>query len=153
MGMHKWTWSLTAVALLGLASGCNKGRNENADDRGVASVERGRMGEEAPVENESVTERNPEVIGGEDLADQEIYGTVTGMGAQSITVRNNSGSTTMTLALQDDTRFLSQGRPAPRTQLREGMQVRASYDELSGKYEATTVELFPQATKPRTPEQ
>ncbi len=150
--MHKWTWSLTALALLGLASGCNKGRNENADDQGVVSVERGRPGEEAPVENESVTEQKPEVIGGEDLADQEIYGTVTGVGAHSITVRNNSGSTTMTLALQRDTHFLSQGQPAQRTQLREGMQVRASYDELSGQYEATTVELFPQATKPQVPE-
>ena len=147
--MHKWTWSLTAVALLGLASGCNKGNNENANDRGVVATERGRMGEEAPVENESVTEQKPEVIGGEDLADQEIYGTVTGVAGNSLTVRNPSGSTTLTLTLDDDTRFIRQGQQADRGQLQEGMQVRASYDEDEGKYEATTVELLQDSSAPQ----
>ena len=147
--MHKWTWSLTAVALLGLSAGCNKGRNENADDRSVVATERGRLGEEAPVENESVTEQRPEVIGGEDLADQEIYGTVTGVAANTLTVRDRGGST-MTLTLDERTRIFHQGgQSADRAQLQEGQQVRASYDELEGHYEATRVELFPQAPGPQ----
>ena len=150
--MHKWTWSLTAVALLGLASGCNERRVENTGRESDRTVVSGIQGDETPNDNQSVTEGRPDLTGGANPADQEIYGTVTGMGAQSITVRDNSGSSTMTLALQEDTRFLSQGQPAQRTQLREGMQVRASYDELGGKYEATTVELFPKAAKPQTPE-
>ncbi|HEX8434131.1 DUF5666 domain-containing protein [Archangium sp.] len=141
--MHKWTWSLTAVALLGLAPGCTKGGNESAQDKGVASVERGRMGE-----NDRVAEQSPEVLGGEDLADQEIYGTVTGVAGNSVTVQDKGG-TTMTLALDADTRFVSRGQQADRGQLQEGSQVRASYDELNGQYEATTVELFPKASSPQ----
>jgi hypothetical protein len=83
-----------------------------------------------------------------DLADQEIYGTVTGMAANSVTVRAQGG-TSMTLVLEDDTRFLRQGRQAARTQLREGMQVRAAYDEDEGHHEATTVELLPGAAAPQ----
>ncbi len=143
--MHQWMWSLMAVALLGLASGCDKGRNENTNGQGVVSVERGRPGEEAPLENPRGTEQRPEVIGGEDLADQEIYGTVTGVAAHGVTVRDEDG-TTMTLGLDADTRFVSGGQPANRAQLQEGMRVRAAYDELGGKYEATTVELFPEAS-------
>ncbi|HEX5753412.1 MAG TPA: DUF5666 domain-containing protein [Archangium sp.] len=83
-----------------------------------------------------------------DLADQEIYGTVTKTAPGSMTVRDRGG-TTMTLVLDDDTRFLRQGQQAARTQLREGMQVRAAYDEDEGHYEATTVELFPGAAAPQ----
>jgi hypothetical protein len=110
-------------------------------------VQPGREGADIPLADSHQPEQNPEVTGGEDLADQEIYGTVTGVAGNSITVRNPSGSTTMTLALEEDTRFVRQGRPADRGQLREGVQVRASYDENQGKYEATTVELLPAPQK------
>lgn len=148
--MHKWMWSLSAVALLGLATGCNKGRNENASEQGqgvVGKAESGRLGEEEAVESESIAEQRPEVIGGEDLADQEFYGTVTGVAANSITVRDKGG-TTMTLQVDEDTRFVREGQPARKAQLQEGTQVRASYDELSGQYEATQVELFPKVPPP-----
>lgn len=142
--MHKWTWSLTTVALLGLAAGCTKGRsNENANsEQGIASVERDREGREVPVENQDL-----EVIGGKNLADQEFFGTVTGVAGDSITVRDKGG-TTMTLELDEDTRFVRQGQQADRAQLNEGTQVRAAYDETEGKYEATTVELLPRASEP-----
>jgi hypothetical protein len=129
MAMREWTWSLTVAALLGLASGCKE--------------ERARPGQE-----DRVAEQSPEVLGGEDLADQEIYGTVTGVAGNSLTVRDKGG-TTMTLALDADTHFVSRGQQADRAQLHEGSQVRASYDELNGKYEATTVELFPKASSPQ----
>jgi hypothetical protein len=64
--------------------------------------------------------------------------------ATSITVRDKGG-TTMTLQLDEDTRIVREGRPAEKAQLQEGSRVRASYDELSGQYEATQVEVFPQA--------
>jgi hypothetical protein len=51
--------------------------------------------------------------------------------------------------LEDGTRFIRQGQQAARTQLREGMQVRAAYDEDKGHYEATTVELLPGASAPQ----
>lgn len=133
--MHKWTWTLAAVALLGLASGCKERT-------------RATPGDETPNDEQSLTEGRPDLTGGEDLADQEIYGTVTGMAANSVTVRDRGG-TTMTLVLEDDTRFLRQGQQAARTQLREGMQVRAAYDEDEGHYEATTVELLPGASAPQ----
>jgi hypothetical protein len=128
MAMHKWTWSLAAVALLGL-TGCKK--------------ESDRLGQE-----DRVAEQNPKNLGGEDLADQEIYGTVTGVAGNSVTVKDEGG-TTMTLALGEDTRIISRGQQADRAQLQEGSQVRASYDELGGKYEATTVELFPKGSSPQ----
>ncbi|WNG54232.1 hypothetical protein F0U59_05095 [Archangium gephyra] len=136
--MHKWTWSLAAVALLGLASGCKERTSETP----------GRESGETPNDEQSITEGRPDLTGGEDLADQEIYGTVTGMAANSVTVRDRGG-TTMTLVLEDDTRFLRQGQQAARSQLREGMQVRAAYDEDEGHYEATTVELLPGASAPQ----
>ncbi|HEX8824803.1 MAG TPA: hypothetical protein VF794_33090 [Archangium sp.] len=141
--MHKWTWSLTAVALLGLAAGCSKGRNDNTNDQNIAALERDRAGNEVPVENQDL-----EVIGGENLADQEFYGTVTGVADNSMTVRNKGG-TTMTLEFGEETRFISRGQQADQAQLHEGSQVRAAYDETEGKYEATTVELFPKATTPQ----
>jgi hypothetical protein len=131
MAMHKWTWSLTAAALLGLATGCTKGDNESG----------------RPGANDRVAEQSPEVLGGEDLADQEIYGTVTGVAGNSVTVKDKGG-TTMTLALGADTHFVSRGRQADRAQLQEGSQVRASYDESNGQYEATTVELLPKPSSP-----
>jgi Domain of unknown function (DUF5666) len=143
MAMHKWTWSLTAAALLGLAAGCTKGGTENTQDKGVVARERDRMGQD-----DRIIEQSPEITGGEDLADQEIYGTVTGVAGSSFTVQNKDG-TKMTLALGEDTHFVSRGQQADRNQLQEGTQVRASYDELHGKYEATTVELFPKASNPQ----
>ncbi|HYO51620.1 hypothetical protein [Archangium sp.] len=146
--MHKWTWSLTAVALLGLASGCDERRGENTGRQSVSSEERGNEGDETPVDNQSLTEGHPEITGGESPAGQEIYGTVTGMAAHSVTVRDKGG-TTMTLEVDEATRFMRQGQQANRAQLREGMQVRAAYDEDAGKYEATTVELLPGASAPQ----
>jgi len=139
--MHKWMGGLTAVALLGLTAGCTKGSNPN-NEQGIAAQELDRSGREVPVENQDL-----EVIGGKNLADQEFFGTVTGVAADSITVRDKGG-TTMTLELDEGTRFVSQGQQADRAQLNEGSQVRAAYDETEGKYEATTVELFPKASEP-----
>ncbi|WP_375770201.1 DUF5666 domain-containing protein [Archangium gephyra] len=146
--MHKWTWSLTAVALLGLASGCNERRVENTGRESDRTVVSGIQGDETPNDNQSITEGRPDLTGGANPADQEIYGTVTGMASGTVTVRDRGG-TTMTLVLDDDTRFVRQGQQAARGQLREGMQVRASYDEDEGHYEATTVELFPGASAPQ----
>jgi|GEM_PF-1493978 len=145
--MHKWTWSLAAVALLGLASGC-KQRVQDARSESDQTVVSGIQGDESPNDEQSITEGRPDITGGANPADQEIYGTVTGMAAGSVTVRDRGG-TTMTLVLEDDTRFVRQGQQAARTQLREGMQVRASYDEDEGHYEATTVELLPGASAPQ----
>lgn len=146
--MHKWTWSLTAVALLGLASGCNERRTQDARSESDRTVVSGNQGDETPNDEQSVTEGRPDITGGADPADQEIYGTVTGMAAGSVTVRDRGG-TTLTLVLDEDTRFVRQGQQAARTQLREGMQVRAAYDEDEGHYEATTVELLPGSSAPR----
>ncbi len=145
--MNKWTWCLTAVALLGLASGCNERRGEDTGRPGVPAAASGNQGDETPMDNQSLTEGRPDITGGESPAGQEIYGTVTGVAAHSVTVRDRGG-TTMTLAVDEDTRFVRQGQQAARTQLREGMQVRAAYDEDEGKYEATTVELLPGASAP-----
>ncbi|HEY0095697.1 MAG TPA: hypothetical protein VGB96_15310, partial [Archangium sp.] len=71
--MHKWMGGLTAVALLGLVAGCTKGSNPN-NEQGIAAQERDRSGREVPVENQDL-----EVIGGKNLADQEFFGTVTGV--------------------------------------------------------------------------
>jgi hypothetical protein len=146
--MHKWTWSLTAVALLGLTSGCTKGDNARSQanansEQGIAAQERDRSGREVPVENQDL-----EVLGGENLADQEFYGTVLGVAGDSLTVRDKGG-TTMTFQLDADTHVVSQGKQADRAQLHEGSQVRTAYDETEGKYEATTVELFPKASTPQ----
>lgn len=145
--MHKWTWSLAAVALLGLASGC-KQRVQDTRSESDQTVVSGIQGDESPNDEQSITEGRPDITGGANPADQEIYGTVTGMAAGSVTVRDRGG-TTMTLVVEDDTRFVRQGQQAARTQLREGMQVRASYDEDEGHYEATTVELLPGASAPQ----
>lgn len=134
MAIHKWTWSLAAVALLGLASGCER-RTQDARS-------------ETPYDQQSITEGRPDLTGGTNPADQEIYGTVTGLAADSVTVRK-LGGTTMTLVLEDDTRFVRQGQQAARSQLREGMQVRAAHDEDEGQYQATTVELLPGASAPQ----
>ncbi len=146
--MHKWTWSLAAVALLGLASGCKQRSAESPERVSNPEVVSGNRGDETPNDEQSITEGRPDITGGEDPADQEFYGTVTGVAANSVTVRDQGG-TTMTLVLEDDTRFIRQGQQAARTQLREGMQVRASYDEDEGHYEATTVELLPGASAPQ----
>ncbi|AKI99856.1 hypothetical protein ATI61_104721 [Archangium gephyra] len=146
--MHKWTWSLAAVALLGLASGCKERTSETPGPESGSKVVSGNQGDETPNDEQSITEGRPDLTGGEDLADQEIYGTVTGMAAGSVTVRDRGG-TTMTLVLDEDTRFLRQGQQAARGQLREGMQVRAAYDEDEGHYEATTVELLQGASAPQ----
>ena len=148
MSLHKWTWSLSAVALLGLASGCKNDRNDPGRAERAETVQPGHEGADTPLADSRQPEQNPEITGGEDLADQEIYGTVTGVAGDRITVRNPSGSTTMTLTLDDDTRVLRQGQVTDRSQLREGTQVRASYDEDEGKYEATTVELLPASPAP-----
>lgn len=143
--MHKWTWSLAAVALLGLASGCEE---QPTNERGVAPVESGNEGDETPRDSQSLTEGRPDITGGENPADQEFYGRVTGMDADSLTVRHDNG-TTMTFSLDEDTRILRQGRSADRALLREGQPVRTAYDERGGQYEATTVELLPRpATLP-----
>jgi hypothetical protein len=147
MAMHKWTWSLAAVALLGLASGC-KQRVQDARSESGQTVVSGIQGDETPNDEQSITEGRPDITGGANPADQEIYGTVTGMAAGSVTVRDRGG-TTMTLVLEEDTRFVRQGQQAARSQLREGMQVRASYDEDKGHYEATTVEILPGASAPQ----
>jgi hypothetical protein len=148
MAMHKWTWSLAAVALLGLASGCKERTSETPGRESGSTVVSGNQGDETPNDEQSITEGRPDLTGGEDPADQEIYGTVMGMGTGSVTVRDQGG-TTMTLVLDDDTRFIRHGQQAARTQLREGMQVRAAYDEDEGHYEATTVELLPGASAPQ----
>ena len=145
--MHKWTWSLAAVALLGLASGC-KQRAQDARSESDQTVVSGIQGDETPNDEQSITEGRPDITGGANPADQEIYGTVTGMAAGSVTVRDQGG-TTMTLVVEDNTRFVRQGQQAARTQLREGMQVRASYDEDEGHYEATTVEILSGAAAPQ----
>lgn len=149
MTLHKWTWSLTAVALLGLTSGCNKDRTDAGRLDREKTVQPGTERANTPLADSRQPEQNPEVTGGEDLADQEIYGTVTGVAGNSLTVRNPSGSTTLTLTLDDDTRFIRQGQQADRGQLQEGMQVRASYDEDEGRYEATTVELLQDTSAPQ----
>lgn len=146
--MHKWTWSLTAVALLGLASGCNERRAEDTRRESGRTVASGIQGDETPNDEQSITEGRPDITGGENLADQEFYGRVTGMDADSLTVRHENG-TLMTFALDEDTRFVRQGRSADRALLREGQPVRTAYDELGGQYEATTVELLPGSSAPQ----
>jgi hypothetical protein len=138
--MRKGLWRLLlAVGVVGLGGACKRG------EQGV-ETERGRLGEEARVEQPALGEaRTPEVLGGEDVAEQEIYGTVSALTPRSITIQGDeTHGGPMSLEVNDSTRFVLRGQPASRGQLQEGTQVRTTFDELSGKYVADTVEIIPQ---------
>jgi hypothetical protein len=130
---------LVVVGLVGLGSACKSG------EQGVES-ERGRLGEEARLEQPALGEaRTPEVLGGEDVAEQEIYGKVSALTPHSITVQGDeTHGRPLSLEVNEQTRFVLRGQPASRNQLEEGVQVRTTYDELSGKYVADMVEIIPQ---------
>jgi hypothetical protein len=134
--MRKGMWSLLlAVGVVGLGSACKR-----------TEPEVGRLGEEAPVEQPAIGEaRAPEVLGGEDVAEQEIYGKVSALTPRSITVQGDeTHGGPLSLEVNERTRFMLRGQPASRDELQEGAQVRTTFDELSGKYVADTVEIIPQ---------
>ena len=136
--MRKGMWSLVAVAGLGLAAGCQ--RNEGGE-QDVVRLEEGRLGKERPVEQQAPLEGKGRV-GGEDLADQEAYGTVTSVAPDRFVVRDDEG-VEQTFRIDEKTRFVRDGAAVQRGQLREGAQVRASYDERDGAYIADEVTLQP----------
>ena len=137
--MRKGLWSLVAVAGLGLAAGCQK--NEGGEQQDVVRLEEGRLGEERAVEQQAPLEGKGR-LGGEDMVDQEAYGTVTSVAADRFVVRTQEG-VEQTFRIDKDTHFVRDGAVVQRGQLREGAQIRTSYDERDGAYIADEVTLQP----------
>jgi hypothetical protein len=133
--MRGWKWCLVAVAGLGLA-GCEKREEES-----LMRPEVGRLGEEPAVEQEAPLEGKG-VLGGEDMGDQEFFGTVTSVGPRQLVVRNDGGEQ-LRLQLNESTELVREGVKVRPQEVREGSNVRASYDERDGAYIATEVTVFP----------
>jgi hypothetical protein len=128
--MRQWTWVVMAASL-GLATAC----------KDAVETERGRLGEEARPEQEAPLEGKG-TLGGENLADQEFYGTITALDGNGFTARDDSGQE-LPFRVQQGTSFMRDGQPVGLGQLREGSQIRTTYDELEGQYVADQVEIYP----------
>jgi hypothetical protein len=128
--MRQWTWMLVAAGL-GMTTAC----------KDAVEVERGQMGDERRPEQEAPLEGKG-TLGGEDLAEQEFYGTITSTSGNSFTARDDEG-VERPFRVEQGTRFMRQGQPVNRGQLREGSQIRTTYDELDGQYVADQVEIYP----------
>jgi len=140
--MRQWTWVLMAAGL-GMATACK--------DR--AETERGRLGEERRPEQEAPLEGKG-VLGGEDLAEQEFYGTITSLSGNGFTARDDTG-VERPFRLEQGTRFVREGQAVNRGQLQEGSQIRTTYDELEGQWVADKVEIYPgtpSRERPATPD-
>jgi hypothetical protein len=135
--MRKGMWCLVAAAGLGLAAGCQK--NEGGAQQGAARAEQGYLGEERAVEQPAPLEGKGR-LGGENVVDQEAYGTVTSVSPTQFVVRDDEG-TEQTFRIEQETRFMRDGAAVQRGMLREGTQVRTSYDERDGAYIADEVTL------------
>ncbi|MBZ4422843.1 DUF5666 domain-containing protein [Myxococcus sp. RHSTA-1-4] len=128
--MRQWTWVWVAAGL-GLTTAC----------KDAVETERGRLGEERKPEQEAPLEGQG-TLGGEDLAEQEFFGTITSTSGNSFTVRDDEG-VERPFRVEQDTRFMREGQPVNRDQLREGTQIRTTYDEQDGQYVADQVEIYP----------
>jgi hypothetical protein len=128
--MRKGMWCLVAAAGLGLAAGCQK--NEGGGQKGAASQERA-VEQPAPLEGKGR-------LGGENVVDQEAYGTVTSVTPNQFVVRDDEG-TEQTFRIEQETRFMRDGAAVQRGMLREGTQIRTSYDERDGAYIADEVTI------------
>ncbi|NMO18709.1 hypothetical protein HPC49_24605 [Pyxidicoccus fallax] len=126
--MRQWTWVLVAAGL---------GMTACKDS---VQTESGRLGDERQAKQEAVSESQG-AIGGEDLAEQEFFGTITSLSGNSFTVRDDNGIE-RPFRVEQDTRFMSEGQPVTRGQLREGAQIRTTYDEKDGQFVADQVELY-----------
>ena len=129
--MRQWTWMLVAAGL-GMTTACKDAVEVERNDR---LGEERRPEQEAPLEGKGT-------LGGEDLAEQEFYGTITSMSGSSFTARDEDG-VERPFRLEQGTRFMREGQPVERGQLREGAQIRTTYDELEGQYVADQVEIYP----------
>lgn len=144
--MRQWTWMLVAAGL-GVATGC---KQQGGD---VVEVERGRLGEERRPEQEAPLEGKG-TLGGEDLAEQEFYGTITSMSGDSFTARDEEG-VERPFRVEAETSVVRDGKPVGRGQLREGAQIRTTYDEQDGQYVAGQVEIYagtPSRDSPAAPD-
>lgn len=128
--MRQWTWVWVAASL-GMTTAC----------KDAVEVERGRLGEERRPEQEAPLEGKG-VLGGEDLAEQEFFGTITSMSGNSFTVRDDDG-VERPFRVEQGTRFMREGQQVNRGQLREGAQIRTTYDERDGQFVADQVEIYP----------
>lgn len=136
--MRRWTGCLVAVAGLGLAAGCE--RREVGEVEQPVQVERGRLGEEWPVEQEAPLEGKG-TLGGEKLVDQEFYGTVVSLTPEAMVLRDDRGQQ-MTFEFSERTRFVREGVPVQPQVLREGAEVRTAYDERGGDYIASEITVY-----------
>ncbi|MFP2911251.1 hypothetical protein ACLESD_40750 [Pyxidicoccus sp. 3LFB2] len=128
--MRQWTWVLMAAGL-GMATAC----------KDAVEVERGGMGTERRPEQEAPLEGRG-TLGGEDLADQEFYGTITSLSGNGFTARDDEG-VERPFRVEQGTSFMSEGQPVGRGQLHEGSQIRTTYDEQEGQWVADKVEIYP----------
>jgi hypothetical protein len=101
----------------------------------------GRLGAEPAVEQEAPLEGKG-VLGGEDMADQEFFGTVTSVSPRQLVVRNDGGEQ-LQLQINERTELVREGVKVRPQEVREGSNIRASYDERNGAYIATEVTVFP----------
>lgn len=128
--MRQWTWVLMAAGL-GMATAC----------KDVVEREQGRLGDERRPEQEAPLEGKG-VLGGEDLAEQEFYGTITSLSGNGFTARDDEG-VERPFRVEQGTRFMREGQDVNRGQLQEGSQIRTTYDELEGQWVADQVEIYP----------
>jgi hypothetical protein len=135
--MRKGMWSLVAIAGLGLAAGCQK--DEGSQQQSVMRPEKDFLGEERAVEQQAPLEGKG-TLGGENVVDQEAFGTVTSVAPDRFVVRDDEGAE-QTLRIGKETRFMRGGSVVQSGQLREGAQIRASYDERDGAYIADEVTI------------
>jgi hypothetical protein len=145
--MRRWTWCLAAVVGLGLAAGCEKRGEES-----LMQGEQGRAGER-PFMGAERTEQDAPLegkgrLGGENVVDQEFLGTVTSVSPNQVVVRNDSGEQ-LPLRINEQTQLVRNGVRVGAQELREGTNVRASYDERDGAYIATDVTVFPSSAQPK----
>ncbi|HZI15819.1 MAG TPA: hypothetical protein VE153_35965 [Myxococcus sp.] len=130
--MRQWMWMLVAAGL-GVATGCKQ--------QGESVVtESGRLGEERRPEQQAPLEGKG-VLGGEDLAEQEFYGTITSLSGNGFTARDEEG-VERPFRVESRTEVVRDGKPVGRGQLREGAQIRTTYDELDGQWVADEVEIY-----------
>jgi hypothetical protein len=130
--MRQWTWMLVAAGL-GVATGCDERKD-------IVKIESGRLGEERRPEQEAPLEGKG-TLGGEDLAEQEFYGTITSLTGNGFTARAEDG-VERPFRVEAGTSVMRDGKPVERGQLREGAQIRTTYDELEGQFVADQVEIY-----------
>lgn len=144
--MRQWMWTLLIAGGLGLgATGCKQ--RENRMER-----EPGPLGSEWQPRQDAPPE-TVDLLGGERPMDEEFLGTVTATERGGFTARDDDGME-HPFVVNEDTRFVKDGQPVARTQLREGSQVRTTYDATQGPWIASQVDIYagtPSRDRPTEP--